>query len=186
MRIILLAWLFSAGLLIAPTQGSDQNQLSTKAVAHGLSIETWRPGTKVVLNRSNKTVLIDITSPFGIDRGFIRRVGKNWPDQIRIRLHLWGLESFRIGNGMVDLRWSVSNNADRRTRMSLRNGTEGSILSADSPYWTKVKFEDGKEDSKEDSKKNKVRPVFEVLLPAKLFDGNPGGLTIQWIDFFRG
>ncbi len=177
MRILLLTLLFSAGLLIASTPGNAQNQLAIKAAAHGLSIETWRPDSKVILTRSKKTVLIDITSPFGIDRGIIRRVGENWPDQIRIRLHLWGLESFRIGNGMVDLKWFVSNKADRRTRMSLRKAAGRTTLAMDSPYWTKVKFEDGEKD--------KVPSVFDVLLPTKLFDRNPGELTIQWIDFFR-
>ncbi len=176
-RVFLLTLLFPAFVLIAPMPGSARNKLTKKDAAHGISIETWRSDTKLVLTRSKNTVLIDITSPFGIDRGIIHRVGEKWPEKIRIRLHLWGLESFRAGNGKVDLKWSVSNKADRHTRMSLRKGAGRTTLTEDSTYWTNVRFEDGKN--------GKVPPVFEVLLPTKLFDRNPGKLKIQWVDFFR-
>ena len=178
MRKLLTSWLLFVSLLVVPTLSDAQTQHSPRAVAHGLSIEAWRPDASIVVTRSRQGVVVDITSPFGTGRGVIRRLGEKWPAQIRIRLNLRGLELFRAVNDTIDLRWSVSHKPDHRTRLSLRTGTDTKILKTDSPYWTTVGVAgDNKENAPE---------YFEVSLPANLFSGNPRELKLQWVDFFRG
>ncbi len=179
MRKSMPVWLALAVLVCAPTLAVSQVHPSTKATAHGLSVATSRPETTVVLTRSKETVFLAITCPFGIDRGLIRRLADSWPSEIRIRLHLGGLESFKAGNGSINIRWSVSNSANRRTSVSLHNGTDRTILTPDSPYWTAVAV------GGDNRKAAPGTRYFEVFLPRKLFDGNPRDIMLHWVDFFR-
>ncbi len=90
-----------------------------------------------------------------------------------------GLESFKAGNGSINIRWSVSNGADRRTSVSLHNGTDRTPLTPDSPYWTAVAV------GGDNRKAAPATRYFEVSLPRKLFDGNPRDIKLHWVDFFR-
>jgi len=63
--------------------------------------------------------------------------------------------------------------------VSLHQGAEEVALDATSPFYSKVRIVGGTgEIPLKDGH-------FEVPLPAKIFEGNPKELVLQWIDFYR-
>jgi RNA polymerase sigma-70 factor (ECF subfamily) len=144
-----------------------------------LDAEVGREGSQVRFsNHSNRTI-IDINSEFGIDKATIRRKSDEWPKPILVRLHLGGLESFKAGSGDVAVEWSVSSTGDHTTRMSLWKEGGELAIPKNSPYHTELRIVGG----------NGNIPLkegyFEILLPARLFRGNPEEITLRWIDFYR-
>ena len=109
----------------------------------------------------------------------IKRKTLNWPPEIVVRLHLRGLESFKAGPGDLQVEWWVSSGGDNRSWVALRCGKEDVELDPTSPYFTKVRIVGG----------NGRVPLkgghFEVPLPAKLLEGSPEKINLQWIDFYR-
>ena len=98
-----------------------------------------------------------------------------------LRLHLKGLENFRVTNDKVQLEASVSSQ-DGKVRL-WKDGKEDSLLDTKSPYWMDVRMVGS------DGKPSKVIPLkdgfFEMPLPQALFKNNPKSITVNWIDFYR-
>jgi hypothetical protein len=144
-----------------------------------LDAKVGREGSKVRFLPDGDQTIIDITSEFGIDKATIRRKLDAWPMSIVVRLHLGGLESFKAGRDDVAVEWSVSGTGDNSSIVSLRRGKEELALDEKSPYHTNGRIVGG------NGKIPLKDGYFEVPLPAKLFEGNPEELTLQWIDFYR-
>jgi hypothetical protein len=129
-----------------------------------------------------KTVFI-VTSPFGISRAVIERLGERWPKAVVLRLHLKGLEHFRVTNGKVKLEASASLQDGKPVVRLWKDGKEDAPLDAKSPYWIDVRILGG------DGKPAQELPLkdgyFEMTLPRAFFDGNPRSIGVNWIDFYR-
>ena len=129
---------------------------------------------------NDKTVFI-VKSPFGISQAVIDRTGEKWPDAVVLRLHLKGLENFRVTNDKVRLEASVSSQ-DGKVRL-WKDGKEDSPLDALSEYWMDVRMVGGY------GKPAKIIPLkdgyFEMQLPRAFFEGNPKAIPVSWIDFYR-
>ena len=129
---------------------------------------------------SGKTVF-SVHSPFGISQTVIESTNGNWPDTVMLRLHLKGLENFKISNGKVTIEAAVSSQ-DGKVRI-WKDGKENSPLDAKSPYWTEIRM------FGDDGKPTTIIPVkdgyFEIQLPKALFEDNPKSITVDWIDFYR-
>lgn len=102
-----------------------------------------------------------------------------WPKKVLVRLHLSGLESFKVANENVAVEWSVASNSEHEQSTSLKDDIRFVDIEKDSPYFTEVRIV-GKE---------KTIPLndgyFEVPMPVKLLEGNPETITLKWIDFYR-
>lgn len=140
-----------------------------------------RDNDKVEVRVEEAKAVISVRSPFGISQAVIERKDKDWPDIVMLRLHLKGLENFKVTNGKVTLEAAVSSQDGK-----VRYGTddkEGSALDAKNSYWTVIRMV-GK-----DEKPVKSIPLddgyFELQLPKALFEGNPNSITVNWIDFYR-
>jgi hypothetical protein len=145
----------------------------------GFHATVGRNDTRIrFVSEGDKTVF-DINSKFGIDTTTISRMSDEWPKSILVRLHLGGLESFKVGSGNVAVEWSVSSTGDHATRISQVSGKRVAVLDLKSPYYTKVRIVGG------NGKIPLKDGYFEVPLPAKLFEGNPEEITLRWIDFYR-
>ena len=98
-----------------------------------------------------------------------------------LRLHLKGLEHFKVTNGKVTLEAAGSGH-DGKVRL-WKDGKEDSPLDAKSPYWTEIRMfgDDGKPTTSIPLKDG----YFEIQLPKALFEDNPKSITINWIDFYR-
>ena len=144
-------------------------------------ITTKRDNYKVEVKVESDKAVFSVHSPFGISQTVIERTDENWSDIVMLRLHLKGLENFKISNGKDTIEAAVSSQ-DGNVRQ-WKDGNEDSPLDAKSPYWTEIRM------FSDDGKPTKTIPVkdgyFEIQLPTALFEDNPKSITINWIDFYR-
>ena len=144
-------------------------------------ITTKRDNDKVEVKVESGKAVFSIHSPFGISQTVIERTDGNWPDSVILRLHLKGLESFKVSNGKVTLEAAVSSQ-DGHVQLR-KDGKEDEPLDFKSPYWTEILL------FGEDGRQATTIPLtdgyFEISLPKALFEDNPKSVTINWIDFYR-
>lgn len=122
-----------------------------------------------------------IHSPFGISQAVINRRGEDWPESVTLRLHLKGLEHFKITNGDTALKGAVSCHGGK-VRL-WRDDKEDSPLNAESPFWMVVRMVGN--DGEPAETIPLVNGHFEMKLPRALFEKNPKSIVISWIDFYR-
>ena len=72
------------------------NLQAAPPVKSKLDAKTRRETSKVTFKETEGATLIDVTSPFGIDHAVITRGNHRWPANLTVRLHLKGLESFKV------------------------------------------------------------------------------------------
>src|SRR5207244_1931519 len=125
------------------------------------------------------SLVLDVTSDFGIDQATVERLDDAWPKSVVVRLHLGALESFRAGHGDLAVEWAMAADA-KDARVTLWQGRQETPLAKDSPYYTEGRIVGG------DGKTPLKGGYFEIPLPGKLFEDNPREITLQWIDFYRG
>ena len=144
-------------------------------------ITTKRDNDRVEVTAENDKAVISIRSPFGICQAVIERNDKDWPETVILRLHLKGLENFKVANGKVILETTVSSQ-DGKLRL-WKDGKEDEPLDAKSPYWMEIRMVGN------DGKPTTTIPLkdgyFEIQLPKALFEDNPKSITVNWIDFYR-
>lgn len=170
---------FMSGLLVlvaAMTGAADDAPL--------FKITIKRDDDRVDVKAEKGMATLSIHSPFGISQAVIERTGEKWPDAVVLRLHLKGLENFKVTNGKVKLEASASLQDGKPLVRLWKDGKEDSPLDSKSPYWIDVRILNG------DGKPAKAIPLkdgyFELPLPTAFFEGNPKSITVNWIDFYRG
>jgi hypothetical protein len=144
-------------------------------------ITTKRDNDKVEVKVENDKSVFSVHSSFGISQTVIERTDENWSDTVMLRLHLKGLENFKVSNGIITLEAAVSSQ-DSIVRL-WKDGKEDSPLDSKSPYWMEIRMvgNDGKPTTAIPSKDG----YFEIQLPKALFEDNPKSITVNWIDFYR-
>ena len=146
-------------------------------------ITTKRDTDKVEVKFEKDQTVFSIYSPFGISQAVIERTQEKWPEDVVLRLHLKGLESFRASNGKVTLDAAMSSNDDKQRVRLWKDGKEDSPLDSKSSYWMDIRMVGS------DGKPAKNIPLkdgyFEMQLPRAFFDDNPKSITVNWIDFYR-
>lgn len=145
------------------------------------NITTKRADDMVDVEVKDASMVFSVHSPFGISQAVIESTDGTWPEVMILRLHLKGLESFKVTNGEITIEGAVSSQ-NGHVRL-WKNGKEDSPLDSRSPYWTEIRIvgKNGKTETTiplEDS-------CFEILLPKALFEDSPKLITINWIDFYR-
>lgn len=149
-----------------------------------LKVTTKRADDRADVKTEKGKATISVQSPFGISQAVIERGGETWPDAVVLRLHLKGLENFKVTNGKVKLEGSASLQDGKAVVRLWKDGKEDALLDAKSPYWIEARIVGG------DGKQAKEIPLkggyFELPLPRALFEGNPKAITVSWIDFYRG
>ncbi|EAQ82156.1 hypothetical protein [Blastopirellula marina] len=139
-----------------------------------LTVQVGRDNTQVRVLTEEKTTILDIVSPHGIDKATIKRTTDKWPSPLVVRLHLKGLESLRVG----DVTWSVSSTGKSLVTVSVPDG--GVHPLGNNPYASVVRIVDSAKKIPLDA-----GGYFELTLPAKLLEDNPAELKLRWIDFYR-
>ena len=146
-------------------------------------VTTKRADDRVDVKAEKGKATVSVQSPFGISHAVIERAGETWPDAVVLRLHLKGLENFKVTNGKVKLEGSASLQDGKPLVRLWKDGKEDAPLDAKSPYWMEVRIVG------DDGKPAKEIPLkggyFELPLPGVLFEGNPKSITVSWIDFYR-
>lgn len=165
-----------SGMLNAVTAGDE--------LPSRFRITTKRDTDRVEVTVEKTATVFSIRSPVGIGEAVIARTDEKWPREVTLRLHLKGLESFRVANGKVTLGTSVSSQADDKFRVRLwKDGKEDAPLDADSPFWMEVRAV-----GREGKPANGI-PLndgyFEMQIPKAMLEGNPQSIRVNWIDFYR-
>lgn len=146
-------------------------------------VTTKRDDDRVDVKAEKGKATFSIHSPFGISNAVIERTGEAWPDAVVLRLHLKGLENFKVTNGKTKLEGSASLQDGKAVVRLWKDGKEDAPLDAKSPFWMEVRILDG------DGKQAKEIPLkdgyFEMQLPKAIFEGKPKTTTVNWIDFYR-
>jgi len=154
-----------------------------KNQANQFKITARRMDDDIQVHADKHKTVFSVRGPLGISHAEIERLGNKWPDTVVLRLHLKGLESFRVSNGQVTLDATVSTDEGKPMVCLWKGGNENSLLAEKSPFWMDVRILAG------DGKMATAIPVqdgyFEITLPKAFFDGNPRSITVRWIDFYR-
>lgn len=141
---------------------------------------TKNPEDQVDVQVENSAAQIDIRSPSGIGAASFELQSGTMPETITLRLHLTGLEGFRLTSAQDQLSASVSGGAaNANTQTILSSGAE-SPLSPGDPLWMAIEIV-----SEAEKKIPLEQGYFEVSVPQE-FIRNAGTLfEIEWIDFYR-
>lgn len=142
-------------------------------------ITTKRDNDKVEVKVEKDKTVVSVHSPFGISQAIIERSEEIWSDTVMLRLHLKGLENFKVTNGKITIEAAVSSQDSRQWK----DGKEDEPLDIKSPYWINIRLVG------EDGKPATTIPLndryFEIQLPKALSEDNPKSITLDWIDFYR-
>jgi hypothetical protein len=164
--------LFCLGGLLVSSEEPTKFKVTTKKADDAVTVRTEKEGT-----------VFSVRSPSGISQMVVERKEDQWSETVVLRLHLKGLESFRISNGKVTLHAAVSVQDGKAKVRLWKDGEEKKPLDEKSPLWMIVRIVGG------DGKPAKELPLdggyFEMTLSKAFFEGNPQSITLNWIDFYR-
>ncbi len=147
------------------------------------NVTTKKAEDRVEFSVKDGTITASVRSPSGIGSASISRTTGDWPDRMKLRLHLQGLEGLKVSNGKLELVAEIAGPDKKRflqaTKSSQPTNPPESQTFAD--YEIRSFDKDGKSMNNVPLKDG----YFEVRLPKKLFADNPESITINWIDFYR-
>ena len=146
-------------------------------------ITTKKQDDAVEVRADKEKVTFIVKSPSGISQAVIEPQD-DWPKIVVLRLHLKGLESFRVSNGKTRLDAAVSIQEGKPKVRLWKDGKEDAPLDENSPFWTDIRMVGG--DGKPASEIPLKNGYFQMTLPRAIFEGNPKAITVAWIDFYRG
>jgi hypothetical protein len=175
--LVPLALLFISGIAFAGDGDASKGQPAK------FQITTRKKDDSVEVQADKDKTVFSVKSPFGISAAVIERVEEKWPEAVVLRLHLKGLENFRVSNGKVTVDAAVSIEEGKTKVRMWKDGKEDVPLDDKSPLWTDIRIVGG------EGKPAKELPLkdgyFEMTLPRAFFEGNPNSITLNWIDFYR-
>ena len=137
---------------------------------------------RVTVENQEAMTVIDIQSPSGIGSLRLDLESGTLPEKILLRLHLAGLEEFRLSSEKISLLASISNGGgltDTHQRI-VSPGVETPIT-PNHPYWLNIR-------RVPDEMNPNMSPggeYFEVELSKQILDELGNSFEVLWIDFYR-
>ena len=148
----------------------------------GFIVITKNPDDQVGLEYENGTSLIDIQSPTGIGSAAFELESGNMPGNMILRLHLKGLEQFRLKSAQQEISAAVAGGdgvtLDHQTLLS--SGTETPLLPGH-PLWTEIQIVSNQGEKEIPLEEG----YFEVTVPQEFIRNAGKTFEIEWIDFYR-
>jgi hypothetical protein len=140
---------------------------------------TKNPDDQVDIQYENGRTLIDIQSPTGIGSAMFELESGSMPGSMTLRLHLKGLEEFRLTSAQDQISASVSSGYVSSNETILSSGTE-TPLQPGHPLWTEIEIisETGTTIPLEEG-------YFEVTVPPDFLQNVGKTFQIEWVDFYR-
>ena len=144
-------------------------------------ILTKNPDDQVSVQFENGTAQIDIQSPTGIGTASFELTSGAMPESMTLRLHLKGLEQFRLRSAQDHLAASVSSGDPFRvdSETFLSSGEESPLLPGH-PLWMEIDIV-----SNAEKKIPLEEGYFEVTVPQDFIRNVDKTFEIEWIDFYR-
>ncbi len=177
--VVLFATVLFATVLWAQTT----QQPPTKQVPGEWKVSLVKAGDRVKITPEKTGVIVDIFSESGIGRATLEPPDGQWPTGMVLRLHLRGLESFRLEAGPWGCEVSVMSYPPYKTRLRVHGPDPMPRLDPKSPFWMVVKMRGA--EGKPASKIPLERGYFELALPPAFLAKAPQKLEMHWIDFYR-
>jgi hypothetical protein len=156
-----------------------------------LGAQTQEPGFIVIpknledqvsIGYENGTTLIDIQSPTGIGSASFELDSGEMPERMILRLHLKGLEQFRLKSARDQIAASIPSGGafQDESQTILSSGTETPLLPGN-PLWMEVEFVSSQ------AEKNAPLPegYFAVGVPDTFLRNAGTTFEVEWIDFYR-
>jgi hypothetical protein len=172
-RTILLSFLLAScasGPMGAPTQEP------------AFIVITKNPEDQVDIQYENGIALIDIQSPSGIGSAAFELESGAMPEHMTLRLHLQGLEQFRLTSAQDQVAASVStgdpSNTENQTLLS--SGRESPLLPGH-PLWMEINIISNQGEQQIPLEEG----YFEVTVPQEFIQNAGKTFEIEWIDFYR-
>ncbi len=180
MRTILrlILFLFLSGCLISQPEKAP--------LPEKLTVELSGPTKQddsIGISVEDDITVLNIHSRSGIGAAKISPTPVGWPAKLIFRLHLRGIESFIVDNGLVTVNFYMQSTAPYMGRSSIKyKNKRESIITAYSPYWMPV-------DVISENNGTNLIPLqsgyFEVKIADVILQDNPNSLFIRGIDFYR-
>jgi len=173
-------------LPVAPEDSPSTTEVQTPAsmsedLPPVFSIASDDTGNEVAVSVEGETAIFDVRSERGIGSATVELVSGS-PQTIVLRVHLQGLEEFRLMYNEVTLIASVSSrDVDGvAERVVLPDGAEQSLVLGD-PLWIDIRIV-----SDQDVPSIPLdQGYFEVKLPNNFLNEARRTFSIRWIDFYR-
>jgi hypothetical protein len=139
-------------------------------------------GNAVTVSADGETAIFDVRSPRGIGAAAIELVAGTPPPNIRLRLHLKGLEEFQLSHEQTRIVASLSSGASQHISQRLSSPAENERpITAASPYWLSIQIVSAQAVPR--------IPLtdghFEITLPKNFLRDGQRAFSIRWIDFYR-
>ena len=139
------------------------------------------PDDQVSLQYENGMEVIEIRSPSGIGSASFELESGVMPGEIVLRLHLTGLEQFRLSSAEESLSASVSTADASSVDQRIVSPDAESPLRPGHPLWMEIEIV-----SDQPAKTIPLQDgYFEIGLPEEFLKKAGNSFEIQWIDFFR-
>ena len=144
------------------------------------TIITKNPDDQVSVQYENGTAQIDIQSPTGIGTASFELISGTMPEAMTLRLHLKGLEQFRLLSAQDRIAASISSGEPLRvdSESLLSSGAESPLLPGH-PLWMEIEIVSA------EKKIPLEEGYFEVTVPQEFIQNVDKTFEIEWIDFYR-
>ena len=147
----------------------------------GFTVTTKNEGDKVDLQYENGITFIDVYSSSGIGSAEFKLKSGTMPEQMVLRLHLKGLEEFRLTSAQTSIAASVSNSDPSEVHQRIVAASNATPLLPGQPLWMEIKIVS--------EQAVKTPPLeegyFEITVPKEFLRKAGTSFEIAWIDFYR-
>ena len=178
---LFVTYSFIAGCTVLPLGPEVQVTLITPTTAMQIptaqpplfKIATDKGGDDLSVSNAGETAIFDVRSQSGIGSATIELVAGTAPRKILVRLHLSGLEEFRLLYENTVIAVSISNrDIGSVSERSISPDGKEEPIEPDSPLWMDTRVVPDQE-------------YFEITLPEDLLNDGRRSFSMRWIDFYR-
>ena len=141
-----------------------------------------KPGDTITITSEDDISIMDVNSPGGIGSARVELVSGPLPQKMIARLHLKGLEEFRLLYADTVIVASVSSDStfNISNQRILLSGTEQPIPPG-GPLWMEIRIVSDQTAQNIPLEEG----YFEVTFPQEFTEQAGTSFEIQWVDFFR-
>ncbi|HXF85447.1 MAG TPA: hypothetical protein VNK49_08660 [Anaerolineales bacterium] len=139
------------------------------------------PSDQIVIETAEQGIIIDVTSPNGIGSAKFELTSGTMPAEIIIRLHLKGLEEFRLVSPQTTIAASIPSGVFKNSDQRIISPDGEAPISMLHPMWLDI--------NAVTSQTEPTIPLeegfFEIKVPKTFISKTGDSFEIQWIDFYR-
>ncbi len=144
------------------------------------SVAAKNADDQITIQFKDNTSVIEINSPFGIGSATFTLESGVMPERIVARLHLKGLEEFRLISEQAAIAASVSSSEGLKAQSQRKiSGNSEQALRSSDALWLDIEIvSNSKKIPLEDG-------YFEIVFPKEFIQASGDSFEMHWIDFFR-